>query len=124
MANERLIFLACNIYSILAEYSRWASGLLLLFVCFGFYDNLKFPLTYNGKNENWHLLLSHCRYFDKSFAEMFLEKSSTKPINCVHTAEFILVAMATKRLICEQILKSHLLRSRKGDEIETLQKYS
>ena len=31
-----------------------------------------------GKHENWHLLLSHCRYFDKSFTEMFLEWSSTK----------------------------------------------
>ena len=31
-----------------------------------------------GKNENWHLLLSHCRYFDKSFTEMFLEWSSAK----------------------------------------------
>ena len=30
-----------------------------------------FPLTYNGKRENWPLLLSHCRYFDKSFTEMF-----------------------------------------------------
>ena len=31
-----------------------------------------------GTNENWHLLLSHCRYFDISFTEMFLEWSSTK----------------------------------------------
>ena len=23
-----------------------------------------------GKNENWHLLLSHCRYFDKTFTEL------------------------------------------------------
>ena len=30
------------------------------------------------KNKNWHLLLSHCRYFDKSFTEMYLEWSSTK----------------------------------------------
>ena len=28
-------------------------------------DRIKFPLTYIGKSENWHLLLSHCRYFDK-----------------------------------------------------------
>ena len=34
---------------------------------------LKFPLTYNGKSGNWPLLLSHCRYFDKTFTEMFLE---------------------------------------------------
>ena len=31
-----------------------------------------------GKNENWHLLLSHCRYCDKSLTEMFLLWSSTK----------------------------------------------
>ena len=31
---------------------------LMYFRCYG---NLKFPLTYNGKSENWHLLLSHCR---------------------------------------------------------------
>ena len=28
-----------------------------------------------GKNKNWHLLMSHCRYFDKSFIEMFLQDS-------------------------------------------------
>ena len=39
MANERLIFLACNIYSILAEYSlhsctfRWALWLMCLWFC-------------------------------------------------------------------------------------------
>ena len=37
------------------------------------YDNLKFPYTYNGKSGNWHLFLCWCRYFDKSFTEMFLE---------------------------------------------------
>ena len=26
-----------------------------------------------GKNENWYLLLFHCRYFDKSFLEMVVE---------------------------------------------------
>ena len=47
--------------------------------------NLNFPLTYNGKSENGHLLLSHCRYFDKSFTEMFLEYSFT---NFVQIGEF------------------------------------
>ena len=28
---------------------------------FGCYGNFKFPLTCNGKNEKWHLLLSRCR---------------------------------------------------------------
>ena len=47
--------------------------LLPLLMCFHCYDNLKFPLTCNRKCESRPLLLSHCRYFDKSFTEMFLE---------------------------------------------------
>ena len=47
-------------------------------LCFHCYGNLKFPLAYNGKSENWHLLLPHCRYFDKRFTEMIVEWSSTK----------------------------------------------
>ena len=45
---------------------------------FGCHGNVKFSLTYNGKSENWDLLLSHCRYFDKNFTEMFFEWPSTK----------------------------------------------
>ena len=30
---------------------------------FGCYGNFKCPLPCNGKNKNWHLLLSHCRNF-------------------------------------------------------------
>ena len=41
--------------------------------CMAVVKNLKFPLTYNGKSEHLDLLLSHCWYFDKSFAEMFVE---------------------------------------------------
>ena len=26
-----------------------------------------------GTSENWHLLLSHCKYIDETFTEMFLE---------------------------------------------------
>ena len=29
-----------------------------------------------GRIEKWHLLPSHCRYFNKTFIEVFLEKSS------------------------------------------------
>ena len=36
--------------------------LLMRLRCYG---NLKFSLIYNGKSENWPLLLCHCRYFDK-----------------------------------------------------------
>ena len=50
--------------------------LLLLLICFHCYDNLKFPLTYNGKNETCHSLLSLCRYFDKSFTECLCSLSS------------------------------------------------
>ena len=35
--------------------------------------------TYNGESENWPLL-SHCRYLNKSFTEMFLALSSAKHI--------------------------------------------
>ena len=45
-------------------------SLLMWFRCYG---NSKFPYTYNGKSGNWHLFLCYCRYFDKSFTEMFLE---------------------------------------------------
>ena len=44
----------------------------------------------------WLLLLSHCRYFDKSFSEIFIDWSSTKHILFVQTSW--LVVMATKRL--------------------------
>ena len=58
--------------AILVPLQKW-HFLLTLLVCFRCYGNLKFPLAYNGKSENCPLLLSHCRYFDKSFTEMFLE---------------------------------------------------
>ena len=48
-------------------------SLLPLLMCFRCYDNLKFLLTCNEKCESSPLLLSHCRYFDKSFTEMLLE---------------------------------------------------
>ena len=46
---------------------------------------LNFHGLINGKNENLHLLLFHCRYFDESFLEMFDECSSTKHILFVQT---------------------------------------
>ena len=36
--------------------------IVILFLC-----NFMFPQTYNGEIEKWHLLLFHCRYFDKTF---------------------------------------------------------
>ena len=46
--------------------------LLQLLQHFCCYANLKFQLTYNRKCEKWHLLLSDCRYFDKTFSKCFL----------------------------------------------------
>ena len=61
---------------------------LSLFMCFRRYGNLKFPYTYNDESESRPVYLSHCKYFDKIFTEIFLELSSTKYINVVQTAEF------------------------------------
>ena len=69
----------CRIGVLLTTASTKFFLLPLLKHC-GCYGNLKFPLNYNGKRENWDLLLSHCRYFDKSSAEMFVEWSSAKYI--------------------------------------------
>ena len=77
-----------------------------------------------GKNENWHLLLIHCRYFDESFLEMFVEWSSTKHIGPLPNLSIRLVVMATKMLNLQKILKIKLLRSYMGDKGETLQKCS
>ena len=49
----------------------------------------KFPYTYNWKSGNWHLFLCYCRYFDKSFTEMFLEWSSTDHMNFVQNTDLI-----------------------------------
>ena len=74
MANERLIFLACNIYSVLAEYSLhtvhsgehcgpWASGYLVLVTGFTGTESLNGEL---GRNE------SHLR-IDKLFLLALLQ---------------------------------------------------
>ena len=59
----------------------------------GCYQNLYLPSTYNGKSGNGHLLLSHCRYFDKFyrnvplavlyFVEMFITLASTYIMICL-----------------------------------------
>ena len=89
--------------------------LLPLLKYFGCYGNLKIPLTYNGKNENWHLLLFHCRYFDESLSGplpniYFL----SKPLNWIGVK-------ATSGL---NLFKNQLLRSYMGEKAETLQKCS
>ena len=57
------------------------------FACYGRQLKVSIDL-HSGKNENWHLFLSHCRYFDKSFSEMFVEWASTKHILFVQTSQF------------------------------------
>ena len=85
---------------------------------FSCYGNLMFPLAYNGKSENWDFLLSHCRYYDKSFTEMFVEWSSTKPIILVKTSIW-LVSMASEMLnLRKKYLKNQLLRSYKRYKAE------
>ena len=80
---------------------------------------IKFPLTYNGKSKSRPLLLSHCRYFDKSFTEMFLEYQIYEFCqNCW----IWLVAMATESINSwKKKEKNHLLRSHNGDETETVE---
>ena len=72
--------------------------LLLLPMCFFCYGTIKFPKTYNGKSGNWHLFLCYCRYFGKSFTEMFLDDSSTNHLNFCPNHWLWLVAMAIERL--------------------------
>ena len=55
---------------------------------------LNFHGLINGKNENWHLLLFHCKHFDYSFLEMFDEWSSTKHILFCPNLSIRLVVMA------------------------------
>ena len=62
----------------------------------GCYGNLELPLTYNGKNENWHLLLCHCMYLTK-----VLQKCSLSSL--LQNVSFLskplyLIAMATLML--------------------------
>ena len=47
------------------------------------------------KIENRHVLPSNCRYFDKTFTEMFFEESCITHI-CVALCSFVLEAMKTK----------------------------
>ena len=84
--------------------------LLPLLKLFGCYGNLKFPLTYSGKNENWDLLLSHCRYFHKSFAEMFVEWSSTKYIILDQTSQFDWLPWQPKCLNLRKKIKKSTLQ--------------
>ena len=70
----------------------------------------RFPLACKGKIENLHLLLCHCRYFDKTFTDMFLV-NIYKPHEIFASCTIWLVTMATKCLHIEiKILKNHLLR--------------
>ena len=58
---------------------------------------LKFPLAYNGKSENWLLLLSHCRYFDKFYRNVSWVALYQTYCICPNFWN-VLVTMATKML--------------------------
>ena len=54
------------------------------------YGNFKVPFTYNGENENWPLLLCHCRYSDKNTLQKCSLRSPlpnisflSKPLNLI-----------------------------------------
>ena len=58
-----------------------------------------------GKNENLHLLLFHCRYFDESFFRNVWWVSSTKHILFVQTSQFEWLSWQPKGWICEKYSK-------------------
>ena len=90
-------------------------------MCFRCYSNLKFPLTYNGKSENWHLLPFHCRDFDKTFSEMFVEWSPTKHLLFDQTAQFDWLSRKPKGYIKKEYTYiNQLLRSYMGYKAEIL----
>ena len=63
---------------------------------------IKYVPTNNGKSGNWHLFLCYCRYFDKSFTEMFLESSSTNHMNFVQIVDFYWLPWQPKCYIFEK----------------------
>ena len=67
------------------------------------------------KNENWHLLLSHCRYFDKrNIPWVVLYKTYLFHCNLLTW----LVTMATKRQNLRKNIKNQLFRSCLGNKAE------
>ena len=70
--------------------------LLPLLICFHFYGNWKFPLTYNEKSESRSLLLSHCRYFDRTFFINVCWVASTKHKEVVQIPHFDLLPWQLK----------------------------
>ena len=85
---------------------------------FGCYGNLKFSSTYNGELEKTrHLLPNHCRYFDKTFIEFSLEKSSTTFMD--HCLYWLPRKPKCKKGKWGKILKKYLLRNHLLYEAET-----
>ena len=80
-----------------------------------------YPLTYNGKMKNG----IYC-YVTADILTYVLQKcslSSPLPnfgIAVCQNLLILMVAMATKRQICDKIFKNHLLRNHKGDKVETV----
>ena len=59
-------FCMCPSFPFGIEGGMWGAIVLIPDQCLSIYFTM-------GKIEKWHLLPSHCRYFDKTFIEMFLE---------------------------------------------------
>ena len=82
-------------------------------------ETLNFHSLINEKSETRHLLLFHCRYFDKNL-EMFFEWSYTKiyflskPLNLIG-------CHGNQKAQFAKIFKINLLRSCTGDKAKTLQ---
>ena len=84
-----------------------------LLMCFRYYGNLKFPLTYNGKSKSRPLLLSDWRYFDKSLQTCSMSSLLSniwilsKPLNLIgchgnHNAKF---AKQSTKIISSEALR-------------------
>ena len=97
--------------------------LLQLLMYFRCYANLKFPLIYNRKSKNWHLLLFHVRYFDKSSSEMFVEWSSSKHILFFSKPLNLIGCKGIQKSKFQKVIQNLLLKSYMGDKAETFQKY-
>ena len=61
--------LCSNVHNI----SLYKTGIFYCHCSCNCYGNSTFSIDLNGKSKNWLLLLSHCRYFDKKFTEMYRE---------------------------------------------------
>ena len=119
-----LLALECQTKPIF-NFVRSVAWVMFIQSLWNFYCNLKFPLTCNGKNESWHLLLSIWRYFGKRFSRNVWWVVLYQTYCCCPNPSISLIVMTTEILnLQKNILKNPLLRRYKSDKAETLQKCS